>query len=90
MNLMIYCKFFVVLYNNFSDDFSLPPPKLSTSLSGILLLMAFLMCVCRTVISLLFNGTMSRIYYLFFLVFFFLFGALRILTRKLTLPKNSR
>lgn len=49
----MYCKFFVVLYSNFSDDFSPAAPKDSTSFSAALLLMAFRMCVCNTLINLL-------------------------------------
>lgn len=47
MNLMMYCRFFVVLYNNVSDE------NVSLSLSGTLLCMAFLMCVCSTFINFL-------------------------------------
>lgn len=53
MNFMMYWRFLVVLYNKSSFELVHVMTKASTTASGALLLIAFLMCVCRTFINLL-------------------------------------
>lgn len=83
MNFMMYCKFLVVLYNKSSFELVQLMTKDSTSVSGALLFIAFLMCVWRTLINLLqMRNHMEKIAATA--------DGVKILTHKLALQRKSR